>query len=119
MCCVSGRPDGGKKPASRGRLARALWTPQERARQRRIIEDHLVWGWSYQFQENAAALVVRPPWRLRQEIDPAFVEANCFDDEEARLAAHALTWFRRYLAPFANEPRGSRHREKYETLLLW
>lgn len=119
MSCVSGRPDGGEKPASRRRLACALWTPKERAEQRRIIEDYLVWGWTYQFTENASALVVRPAWRSYSEKDPRYVEADLFEDEEARLAARALTWFRKYLSFLANEPRGSRHREKFETFVLW
>jgi len=116
-CACGSRPES--KPTNRARTARILWTPEERRRLRRIIEERLVHGWSYQFEQQASALVVKPAWRLKPTERQKYVEAEDFLCDEARLAADSLTWFRRFLAPLANAPRGSRLREKYETFLLW
>jgi len=119
MSCTGGDLLGKCRLIRRERTARLLWTAEQRAEQRVLIEERLVHAWSYQFQENASAMVVRPAWRLRPGLRQNYVEPELLGDQEAELAIEALTWFRRFLAPLAQEKRGTRFREKYETLLLW
>jgi hypothetical protein len=136
MSCAGGKLDGDCRPLKRARTACILWTAEERAKQRRIIEERLIHAWGYQFStqlprdpdkpwrllsdpKRSSPMAVQPAWRLSPSLGQSYVEPDLLGDEEARLAIEALTWFRRFLAPLANEPRGTRLREKYETLLLW
>lgn len=134
MSCVSGLPPGAGTPASRARLSRVLWTAEERKRQRKIIEERLIDAWAWKSQSDAVVnpkkpwllesgegvmVVVKPPWRPTPGPGPHYSEPALGADERARLAVEALTWVRRYLLPLASAPRGSRHREKWETLQLW
>lgn len=130
MSCVSGRPSGGEKPASRSKLAHALWTDEERARQRCIIEERLLHAFAFQFLERAEkAMVVAPPWRSRHGDGPYYVEPVVSGDEELEMAAEALGWIRRYLSPLANAPltkpngqrnrTGERQRAKYRVFVEW
>jgi len=133
MSCVSGQP-ANCKPTGRRALALALWTPEERARQRRVIEERLVdaWAWKAQvgalrdperpwrlLEGNGVTVVVKPPWQPSPGAGPHYSQPALDADERDRLAIEALTWLRRYLKPLAQSPRGSRPREKWETFQLW
>lgn len=134
MNCVRGGPLAECKPTSRGRIARALWTAEERARQRHILEERLIDAWAWKAQVGAVrdperpwrllegdgvVLVVKPPWRAKHGSGPHYSEPSLEMEERGRLAIEALTWIRRWLKPMAQAPRGSREREKWENFQLW